>query len=415
MDRVLYSKGEVIVMAKSEQLSWEEELTTRISPEYIVSQSNRLIETPQDLNLQERRIILTLASLIQPDDEDFRLHRIKVKDLADILGIQEKNYYRKVREIVVGLQQKMLRIATGEKELLINWLSSSEYFMGEGVVELEFSTKLRPFLVQLKNEYTPFKLRNVLRLRSEYSMRMYELLKQYEKIHKREISYAKLRYYLCIPDDKYEQYGHFKSKVLLKAQEELKEKTDISFSFDELKRGRKVVGFNFYINSNTHFIEDVANKEEFKDDPYGMLVRFGVRPQKAKELTVLFSQEHILGNVKYVVKDKGKENIDNISGYIIKAIEGNYAEIPSPSQHIDVPTVEEINKKIHSYAFFMEQKVKEQLLTKEGAKQELKKYCYELFIPIIEIRRENGLEPISDSSIDNLVAKQTYRIALKKN
>jgi len=48
----------------------------------------------------------------------------------------------------------------------------------------------------------------------------------------------------------------FKKRVLLKAQEELKKYTDISFTFEEIKQGRKIVTIKFIINNqkkyNTH-------------------------------------------------------------------------------------------------------------------------------------------------------------------
>jgi len=398
----------------TEQMTWDNELmTTKLSPEYIVTQSNKLIETPTGLNLQERRIILTLASLIQPNDEDFRLHRIKVRDLADILGIQEKNFYRKVQEVVTGLQKKMLTIVSENgNPLNVQWLASSEYYLGEGVVELEFSKKLQPYLLKLQKEYTPFKLRNVLRLRSEYSMKMYELLKQYEKLHKRELSYADLRYVLDIPETKYRQYGHFKDKVLKQAQTELKEKTDLCFTYDEIKRGRKVVGFVFHIKKNQLLLKDVIDQEELQDEPYGLLVRFGIRPQTASQMTLTYSSKRITENVKYVVDTKAKEDIDNISGYIIKAIENNYADVLDEEK--EVQTLEEINKIVSRYAFFADQKVKEGLISKEANKEEMLKYFTEIMTEVVRDRRQAGLDPLKDSDFEHPLAQQAYRMTLRR-
>ena len=38
-----------------------------------------------------------------------------------------------------------------------------------------------------------------------------------------------------------------KNRIILKAQQELKEKTDISFDFEEVKTGRKVTSIKFHI------------------------------------------------------------------------------------------------------------------------------------------------------------------------
>ncbi|WP_078557173.1 replication initiation protein [Bacillus alkalicellulosilyticus] len=311
---------------KIEQLSLLSE--TKISPDYLVTQSNTLIEAPQDLTLQEKRIVLTLASLVQPEDENFRIHRIRVKDLADIIGINEKNFYKKVEEVIRNLQNKSVTIETEKSTLTMHWLSSSEYFKGKGWVELEFSEKLKPYLLELKDNYTPFKLRNVLRLRSEYSIRIYELLKQFEKLKERTFTISELKYYLAIPESKYQAYGHLKSKVLLKAQSELQEKTDLSFEFTEIKQVKKVVGIRFKIKRNNQVLEEVIENEELnKDvDAYSLLIRFGIRPDAARKLLDQYSTKRIKDNVFYTIGNKKKDDIDNISGYILSAIQGDYAE-----------------------------------------------------------------------------------------
>jgi len=52
-------------------------------------------------------------------------------------------------------------------------------------------------------------------------------------------------------EKKYKYYGNIKDKIILKAQKELKEKTDIAFEFIEIKEGRKrVVGIIFVIFKN---------------------------------------------------------------------------------------------------------------------------------------------------------------------
>lgn len=53
-----------------------------------------------------------------------------------------------------------------------------------------------PYLLQLKERFTRYELKNILYFKNKYSIRIYELLKQYEKIGKREINIKELRGYL---------------------------------------------------------------------------------------------------------------------------------------------------------------------------------------------------------------------------
>lgn len=96
-----------------------------------------------------------------------------------------------------------------------------------------------------------YDIRNILKLTRPYSIRIYELLKQYEKIGRRSFDVENLKLILGILPGEYKLYGHFKDKVILKAQSDLVAETDISFSVRRgRKRGKKVVGLTFFIHSN---------------------------------------------------------------------------------------------------------------------------------------------------------------------
>ena len=53
----------------------------------------------------------------------------------------------------------------------------------------------------------------------------------------------------------------YKNRILIQAQKELKEKTDISFDFEEIKTGRKVTNLKFYIHKNKTIIKSKPNKK----------------------------------------------------------------------------------------------------------------------------------------------------------
>lgn len=309
----------------TKQLSMDDVEVSEISPDHTVNQSNNLIAARQDLNLHERRIIYAFASLIRKDDETFRTHRIKVKDIAQLIGIQEKNYYKKVQEIVVGLQQKGVYIRKENSELYVNWVSSSEYFHGQGCVELEFSQKMRPYLLQLKKQFTPIKLRNILRLKSEYSMRLYEVLKKDEYLKKTTYTLSDLRIHIGLDADKYQRYTHFKQRILSRAQEELANQTDIQFSYREIKDGRKVTALAFTIESTKNYVEHVIEKTDNEDEIITLLATYGVAKMQSQRLLNAFSIERIVKNLEYV--SSRKKNIHNIAGAIVDAIKNDYARI----------------------------------------------------------------------------------------
>lgn len=323
----------------NEQLSLELPVS-KISGEHIVTKSNTLIKARQSLTLQELRIIYMFISLISPDDQDFKPLRIQVKDIADFIGVQRKNYYNKVKEVVNNLSKKGVYIKKDKSELYINWVSSSEYFTGKGFVELEFSQKMKPYLLQLKKQFTQFKLKNVMKLNSEYSMRIYEILKQDQFRHEVVYTLSDLRDMLGLSENTYKQISHFKDRILNRAQQELKEQTDIKFTYKDLKQGRQIVGFKFNISKNSQIInqtiEDIEQSQdsiEVKQELFNILTSYGIRSKNSEEIVKKFDKDRITRNLKYTVSQQGKENMP---GAIIDAIRKDYAKEQSfPHKEIE--------------------------------------------------------------------------------
>ncbi len=228
---------------------------------YLVTKANTLITSNYDLSLEEQRLILTLASTVQPNDEDFKPYRFSIKEFMELLGVETKSKYSVIPKITKELMQKVLEIKQENKITQVAWISSAEYEKGTGIVELEFSPKLKPFMLGLKEFYTSYRLKNVLELKGKYSIRMYEILKSNEFKKVAVIEVDELRKILKADKGSYLIYQNFKNRIILQAQKELKDFTDINFDFEEIKTGRKVTSLKFFINSNRKHIVNTPNEE----------------------------------------------------------------------------------------------------------------------------------------------------------
>ena len=212
-----------------------------------VTKSNRLIEANYKLGAIEQKIILCLASNIQPSDSDFKTYTLPIKEFADLIGVKSQHKYSDLKKITKELMQKVFEVRIDKKVIQVAWLSYVAYNETEGSIDIRFDPFLRPYLLELKREFTSYKLENVVQLKSTYAIRIYELLKQYEKIQERTFLLKDLRKLLGA-EDIYPAYGNFKQRVLMPAQKELKAKTDISFNLEEIKAGRRVTKIKFIIN-----------------------------------------------------------------------------------------------------------------------------------------------------------------------
>lgn len=215
----------------------------------IVTQANELVESRYNLPLGEQRLVLTMISRIQPEDEDFKPYRIGVAEFAEFLGVDKDSAYRECKKITAKLLSRVLHIKEEGRLLQIGWMSSAEYIDGSGMVNLSFDPQLKPYLLQLKSNFTSCKLTMLLSFKSQYTMRVYTLLKQYEKLKHREIEVELLRDMLGIRKEQYKLYTDFKKDVLVSSQKELAEKADLYFEFEEIKYGRRVGAIRFHIFS----------------------------------------------------------------------------------------------------------------------------------------------------------------------
>lgn len=227
----------------------------------IVTQSNKLVESRYNLPLGEQRLVLTMIARIQPDDEDFKPYRIRVHEFAEFLGIDKGSAYRECKKTTEKLLSRVISIEEPDGLLQINWLSSAKYIDGTGMVNLSFDPLLKPYLLQLKSNFTSCKLAMLLSFTSQYTMRVYTLLKQYEKLKKREIEVEVLRDMLGLRKDQYPLYADFRKRILIPTQKELAEKADLYFEFEEIKYGRRVGAILFHIFSKKLPAELLANDE----------------------------------------------------------------------------------------------------------------------------------------------------------
>ncbi|WP_051412013.1 replication initiation protein [Halonatronum saccharophilum] len=298
----------------------------------LIVKHNRLIEAKYKLSLQEQKLILILASRINKDDKNFNRHIFSVKELAEILGINKDWFYSEIKSITKSLINRVIEIKKDNKFLQVGFLEYAEYLENEGIVELQFSSKLKPYFLQLKNNFTKYYLKNIIQFESIYSIRIYELLKQYERIKKRRFEINELKNILGI-EDKYERYYDLKRRVLFQAKDEINQKTDLKIDFKEIKTGRKVTAIEFVIKR-----KEVAQKElEFKESPkekeysVEVLKLFKVLPleeqiephkRELKTLLDKHSFEYLKEDIEYANEVKP----DNFFGFLKASCDsGHYA------------------------------------------------------------------------------------------
>jgi plasmid replication initiation protein len=144
---------------------------------------------------------------------------------------------------------KPLEVETERGWVFFNWFAHIEYIKSQGMLECSVSPKLKPYLLELQSNFKSYDLKYILQMQSEYSIRIYELLKKSEKIGFLEIDLEELQNILQVPES-FKRFDNFKRKVLQPTSIEIAKHTDIYFEFKEIKPSRKVEGIKFIIKKN---------------------------------------------------------------------------------------------------------------------------------------------------------------------
>jgi len=134
----------------------------------------------------------------------------------------------------------------------------------EWYIEIEAHDKALPLMFEFKEKYFTYQLWNALRLKSSNQLRMYEILKQYEKIGARILSIDELKNLLGIEAKEYPRFDNFKSRVLESCREALKENTDIKFTYEpygKKGKGGKILNLKFIIKKNKKYIDQITLDE----------------------------------------------------------------------------------------------------------------------------------------------------------
>ena len=118
------------------------------------------------------------------------------------------------------------------------------------MVTVRFSKELIEHISEVYENFTRYKIENIAKLNSQYSIRLYELLVSWLSAEKTPIfEIQEFREQLGLNPDEYDRIQNLKQRVLLPAIEQINENTDITVSHKQHKAGRNIKGFSFTIKA----------------------------------------------------------------------------------------------------------------------------------------------------------------------
>lgn len=332
----------------------------------LIKKANNLIESRYKFDIWETRFFLSVLGQIRRDDQEFEVYRIWYKDVIKTFNLKSGDSYRLLREAAQSLMGKSFFVSyetqgvkrekqyhilreidymkEGEEEKSRKKIENHEY------IDVTVEQKMRPFLLQLQKNFTAYDLRNIVRL-GVYPIRVYELLKQYESIGKRQLQVEDMKRMFEV-GDRYKLFGDFFRWVVKPSVKEINKYTDITITdVEKVKAGRRVVALNFIFTtkqgaelrkvrqaSSTNQLEigfkqeERDSKETEKDRLFNqfhpdVIQRFGVTPSVFLGLLGEYNEDQVSQAIRVTNRAKYNKQIKtSLAGFFIHALKNGYTD-----------------------------------------------------------------------------------------
>ena len=239
-----------------------------------VVKSNDLIRYSRfSLTAQQQKILLFAISKIRPLDTSEIWYDFSISDICHACGVDIDGggvYYRTMKDDLKTLRDTSYWITGADGvERLISWLDRVEITPNRGKVRIKFNDMMQPYLFELKERYTQYKLETILVFDSVYSIRLYEILRSHTTRQRLEhdievdafYTVENLKKMLDIAGsprgrkkkgdkpERYTTWNDFNRYVIRKAVDEINTYSDdMHIDYELLRDGRTVTGINFIIS-----------------------------------------------------------------------------------------------------------------------------------------------------------------------
>ena len=221
----------------------------------LVVKTNRLNTATQNLSLSEIRLMQLAIVDARETGKGLSTDKpltISASRYAEAFNVTRQTAYEAILKAEKTLfDRRFSFLDTDNRMVKSRWVQRVKYLDDEASIEVILTFDVVNEVTRIdgyEQFFTQYLLEQTATLKSAYSVRLYELLVQWKTARKTPVFDIEVfREQLGVNPTDYERVYDFKKNVLDVAVKEINEKTDIQTSYDQVKRGRKIIGFKFVI------------------------------------------------------------------------------------------------------------------------------------------------------------------------
>lgn len=253
--------------------------------EQSVRKANALIQKSRHkLSLPEQKVLLYICSMIKPTDTELK-YEFSLTDYINVCGMADGGRaYQDLKKILKKLRDTSWEVKTDDgRWKLVAWLRGAEGSEAKGIFNIELDPYLKPFLLNVSERFTDYKLIYVLGLSSKYAIHLYEICKSFAWVGGCAFSVDEFKSLFMLNETKsYERWNIVKQKVIDVALKQINEFTDLNVEYkDNGGRGKMATQVGFKVTN-----KETNEAENVKKTVHEMLDTYNVLPDEKIETSI---------------------------------------------------------------------------------------------------------------------------------
>jgi len=255
-------------------------------------------------------------------------HIVTPKEFHEIFEVHITDCYRVLKNSVDTLTNKKIIVKSSIGDVHMPICSMAVYNEKEHRLEIRLSYEIIPYL-DVSVKFVKTKLYQIAKLRSVYSIRLYELVVSFRSLGKFSISVERLRFLLGVDEDRLTKYADLKRRVFIPAINEVNKVCNFGIDSIETKEGKKVAIINFtckkskkkeldeeYKNSNKAL--SITHEEDIKT----RLAKIGVQMTvHIKNKILYYTSDRILEEAYRILEEQIKKGgVRSRTAYFIQLV-----------------------------------------------------------------------------------------------
>lgn len=228
----------------------------KVSEQLEIRQHNAITSARYDYSAVQLDILFYLLAKLNKDDAPNKVYQIQLKEIEAITGRTWN--YQQLKEATADMGSRMFEVNTKDSYEQIWIFQKVRYENGKGYFTIKLSEEIRPYLFELKNNFTSFQLHSALKLTSKYAKRIYQLASQWKDIGEtKPYDLEEFKVMLRLKDptgkepEQFQKVSQLKERVLDIAVRQINEFTDLKVGYHLEKKGRAFSAIRFYVNRQT--------------------------------------------------------------------------------------------------------------------------------------------------------------------